>query len=179
MMKSRFAGSAVLLVAAALGGCASPEQRTAPAGSAASTAAPSASVIVLTAENMNAHSSIPALNAKLGSEVLSVANRIASQLEGRGQTVAQRNFKQAAPQDVARIIKEAKGQPTRLLQVYWSVDDKNDVHLNIDSLPIVYSSGTAHFGNNAGTKFQILGPKTYSTKTAEQMADEFLKSQGG
>lgn len=138
--------------------------------------AQSGPVVLLTAENMNANfTNLPVLNEKMKQEVASVSASIQSRLEQSGRKVLAFHYKQASSDDVAHLIQSAKERPSRLVQIYWTVDAKSFVYINIDSLPIAYTNASARFGSNAGTKFEILGPAVYSSKTAEQIADEFTR----
>lgn len=162
----------VLSISALVAACASPS------GDVAQSGADNAPVIVLTATNMNAHSShIPALNEKMGEEVASVAALVAEKTEKSGRKVIRRSLEKAAAQDIAQIIRNEQTKPARLVQVYWSVDEGSNVFLNVMSVAIVYSGSSVKFGGDTGKKFKILGPGTYTVTTAEEMAEQFVRAQ--
>lgn len=117
---------------AAIVGCASPNR------SEDSVGASKASVLIVTAKNMNASVSSNELNELVQSEVAAFSKSLKKNLEADGKEVTLREFESASANDIALGIARMPKKPGLLIQAYWTIKQDKSMYIMAEALKIQY-----------------------------------------
>lgn len=134
--------------------------------------------MLITSDNMNAHTNSSTIDSKMKEEVVSFAERLKSNIDSGGR----KSFYSDIPGSVdgekfiAGAMQISPMKYSHLAQIYWAVEPGNNIYISVSLLPIMYQKNGVSFGKtNSGKKYFVLGPGKYSEMKAKDMADDFYQ----